>query len=128
MYYIGFKNKGNLPIQSEYREIRTRNNSVFGHFSHSAGFRICCTRFFYISNTFINNTRLKLAKIKQGLSVAELLLFENYLLSSSTLSSKNNRAYSKKCAKKQVRLFVYFDEIIWLIIMKVKRKNHINTT
>ena len=26
----------NLPMQSEYREIRTRNNSVFGHFSHSA--------------------------------------------------------------------------------------------
>ena len=27
---------------------------------------------------------------------AELLLFENYLHSSSTLSSKNNRTYSKK--------------------------------
>ena len=25
----------NLCIQSEYRKIRTRNNSVFGHFSHS---------------------------------------------------------------------------------------------
>ena len=25
----------NLHIQSEYREIRTRKNSVFGHFSHS---------------------------------------------------------------------------------------------
>ena len=62
---------------------------------------------------------------------AEPLLFENYLLSSSTLSSKNNRAYSKKCAKKQVCLFVYFNEIIWLIIMKVKKKSrshkyHIN--
>ena len=30
--------------------------------------------------------------------MAELLLFENYSLSSSTLSSKNNW-YSKKCAK-----------------------------
>ena len=28
---------GNLRIQSEYRKIRTRNNSVFGHFSRSAG-------------------------------------------------------------------------------------------
>ena len=28
----------NLRIQSEYRKIRTRNNSVFGHFSHSGGF------------------------------------------------------------------------------------------
>ena len=26
----------NLRIQSEYRKIRTRNNSVFGHFSRSA--------------------------------------------------------------------------------------------
>ena len=51
------------------------------------------------------------------------MLFENYLLSSSTLSSRNNRAYSKKCAKKQVCLFVYFNEIIRLIIMKVKKKN-----
>ena len=54
---------------------------------------------------------------------AELLLFENYLLSSTTLSSKSNRTYSKKCAKKQVCLFVYFNEIIWLIIMKVKKKS-----
>ena len=54
---------------------------------------------------------------------AELLLFENYLLSSSTLSSKNNRAYSKECAKKQVCLLVCFNEIVWLIIMKVKNKN-----
>ena len=53
---------------------------------------------------------------------AELFLFKNYLLSSSTLSSKNKRAYSKKCAKKQVCLFFYFNEIIWLIIMKVKKK------
>ena len=29
IYYV------NLHIQSEYREIRTRNNSVFGHFSRS---------------------------------------------------------------------------------------------
>ena len=51
------------------------------------------------------------------------MLFENYSISSSTLSSKNNRADSKKCAKKQVCLFVYFNENIWLIIMKVKKKN-----
>ena len=36
---------------------------------------------------------------------AELLLPENYSLSSSsTLSSKNNKRYSKKCTKKKVRL------------------------
>ena len=28
----------NLRIQSEYRKIRTRNNSVFGHFSRSEWF------------------------------------------------------------------------------------------
>ena len=56
------------------------------------------TRFF-ISKTFISNTSLKLAKnqakYKQH-AEAKLLLFENYLLSSSVLSSKNNRRYSKK--------------------------------
>ena len=36
---------------------------------------------------------------------AELLLLENYSLTSSSLSSKNNRRYSKKMHKKQVRLF-----------------------
>ena len=63
---------------------------------------------FFISNTFISNARLKLtknqAKAKQH-PEAELLLFENYLLSSSSLSFKNNKRYSKKCTKKQVRLF-----------------------
>ena len=60
---------------------------------------------FFISNNFVSNARLKLAKnqakIKQH-SEAELLPFENYSLSTPTLSFKNNRRYSKK---KQVRLF-----------------------
>ena len=51
------------------------------------------TRFVLISNPFISNTRLNFAKsqtkAKQH-SEAELLLFENYSLSLSTLSSKNN--------------------------------------
>ena len=38
------------------------------------------------------------AKAKQH-PEAELLLFENYSLSSSTLSSKNKRIYSKKRTK-----------------------------
>ena len=62
---------------------------------------------FFISNTFISNTRLKLtknqAKSKQH-PEAKLLLFENYSLSSSMLSSKNNWRFSKMY-KKQVRLF-----------------------
>ena len=44
------------------------------------------------------------AKAKQH-PEAELLLFENYSHSSSTLSSKNNRTYSKKLAKEQVGLY-----------------------
>ena len=46
-------------------------------------------------------------KIKQMLKhpKAELLLFENYSHSSSTLSSKNNKTYSKKEAKEHVCLY-----------------------
>ena len=54
---------------------------------------------FFISNTFISNVRLKLVKNQANTkkhSEAEFLLFENYLHSSSTLASKNNRRWSKK--------------------------------
>ena len=57
------------------------------------------TRFFYISNTFISNARLKLVKNQLNAKQhpeAELLLFENYSHPSFTLSSKDNRAYSEK--------------------------------
>ena len=53
---------------------------------------------FFISNSFISNTRLRLAKNKQH-PETKLLLFENYLLSSSTLPFKNNRRYSKNVRK-----------------------------
>ena len=90
--------------------------SVFSRFSN-----MLHTLFLYISSTFESNTRLKLtknqARAKQH-PEAELLLFENYLLSSSMLSSKNNRT----CSKKQVFLIVYFNEMIWLITIKVKKK------
>ena len=56
------------------------------------------TRAFFISNTFISNVRLNLAKY-QGKAkqhpMAELLLFENYSLSSSRLSSKIIRILKK---------------------------------
>ena len=35
------------------------------------------------------------------------MLLENYVVSSSTLSSKDNRRYSKKCAKNK---YVYLNE------------------
>ena len=48
----------------------------------------------FISNTFISNARLKLAKnqakAKQHAG-AKLLLYENYWLSSTTLSCKTNQ-------------------------------------
>ena len=50
---------------------------------------------------------------------AELLLTENYLFFSSTLTSKNNIRYSKKCTKNKQ---VCFNEVIWLITMKVRLK------
>ena len=54
---------------------------------------------FLWATLFISNTRLKLAKnqanAKQHLE-ADFLLFENYLFTSFTLSSKNNRTCSEK--------------------------------
>ena len=51
----------------------------------------------FISNIFINNARLKSAKNQAKAwqhPEAELLLFENYSHTSSSLSFKNNRRYS----------------------------------
>ena len=42
-----------------------------------------------------------------------------YFISSSLLSSKTNMRYPKKCAK---NICVCFNEIVWLIIMKIKLK------
>ena len=77
---------------------------------------------FFISNTFISNTRLKLAKNQAKAKQhpeAELLLFENYSISSSTLSSKNNRRYSKNCTDSK---YVCLNEVIWLVTMKMRLK------
>ena len=59
---------------------------------------------FFINNTFRSN---------------EFLLFENYSLSSSKLSSKNNKRYSKKYTKNKC---VCFNEVIWLMAMKMRLK------
>ena len=67
---------------------------------------------FFISNTFISNTRLKLAKNQAKAKQhpeAEFLLFENYSFSSSTLSSKSNGRFSKKCTRNKC---VCFNEVI----------------
>ena len=65
----------------------------------------------FLSNTFINKARLKLAKNQAKAKQqpeAKLLLLENYSLSSSMLSFKNNRS-SKKCATNK---YVCLNEVI----------------
>ena len=77
---------------------------------------------FFISNTFISNARLKLAKNQAKAKQhpeAELSLFKNDSLFSTRLSSKNNRRYSKKCTKSKC---VCFNEVIWLLTMKIGLK------
>ena len=57
---------------------------------------------FFISDTFINNAKLKLAKNQANAKQkpeAEFSLFGKYLHSSSTLSSRSHMTYSKKYAK-----------------------------
>ena len=82
----------------------------------------------FISITFISKIKLKLAKNQAKAKQhpeAELLLFENYTLSLSMLSSKSNMRYSKIIAKNKC---VCFNGILWLIIMKrrmkMKNKSH----
>ena len=78
---------------------------------------------FFISNTFINNAKLKLAKqqakAKQHLE-AEPLLFENYSLLSSKLSSKNSRRYSKKYTKTTSSVLM---RLLMTMEMRLKMKN-----
>ena len=65
------------------------------------------TRFFYKQHFYKQRHAefgKKSANAKQH-PEAELLLFENNSHSLSTLSSKNNRTYSKKWAKEQVFLY-----------------------
>ena len=57
------------------------------------------------------------AKAKQH-PQTESFSFENYLLSSSTLSSENNR-YSKKCTKNNCDCFI---DVIWLVAVKMRLK------
>ena len=80
------------------------------------------TRFF-ISNTFISNARLKLAKNQAKAKQhpeAELLLFENYSLLSSKLSSKNSRRYSKKYTKTSASVLM---RLLMTMKMRLKMKN-----
>ena len=84
------------------------------------------TLFLIIGNTFISKARLKLAKNQANAKKhpeAELLLFEKNSHASSTLSSKNNRKYSKKQAKEQVCLYSWDYTVLIIMKMKKKKKN-----
>ena len=82
------------------------------------------TRYFFISNTFISNTRLKLAKKQVNAKQhpeAEFLLFAKYSHSSSTYCPKIKGHIQKN---KQKNKCVCFHEIIIMIMkMELKKKN-----
>ena len=93
-------------------------DTIFSHTILCSLFAFCedssALHAFFISNTFISNARLKFAKNQAKAKPhpeAELLLFDNYSLSPSTLSSKNNRRYSEKYAK---------NKCVWLMTMKMR--------
>ena len=78
----------------------------------------------FISSVFVSKYQAEIGKkIEQKLNntvrLLELLLLENYAVSSSTLSSKDNRRYSKKCAKNK---YVYLNENIRLMAKKMRLK------
>ena len=81
---------------------------------------------FFISNTFIRNGRLKLVK-NQGKAKehpqAEFFLLENYLLTPSSLPSRNNKRHSKKITKNK---YICLNAVIWLMkkMMKMKKRSH----
>ena len=82
---------------------------------------ICSTCSFYKQH-FTSSTWLKLAKNQvkpKQHHKSELLLFENFSLSSSTLPSKNNWRYSKKFTKNKC---VCFNEVISLMTTKMRLK------
>ena len=86
-----------------------------------------CIIQYFISNIFISNASLNMAK-NQAKSMqhpdAELLIFQNYSLFSPMLSSKNSR-YSKKGTKNN---YVYLNKVIWLTTMRRKLKIKIDRT
>ena len=111
-------------LSNEYLKITKKlklNGAIFNTSSVRVNYQSTYTSFF-ISSTFITNARMKLAKNQANAkhhSEAELLLFENYSHSSSTLSSKNNRTCSKNKKKNKC---VCIHKITRLILMKMKMK------
>ena len=81
-------------------------NCVYGTTSFGENYTL-----FFISNSFVSYVSPKLAKIQPNAKQhpeADSLLFENYLLATSTLSSKNNRTYSLKSKQKNKCVCIVF--------------------
>ena len=78
-------------------------NGFFWEAIHRTFYSI--TRFFFISNNFLTNTKPKLAKNQA--KPKQHVIIQNYM------------RYSKKCVKSKR---VCFNEIMWLIIMKMRLK------
>ena len=106
LFSYGTTSKNNQYPSLLCADILTLNEMRAGNLLFPS--RIFLRTLFFISDTFISNTRLKLgnyqAKAKQQLE-PELLLFVNYLISSFMLPFKANMRYSKKCAKNKCVCF-----------------------
>ena len=92
--------------------LRTKTKLLFlfvsGNCLYASIFRNCYLHAFLICNTFISHIRLKLAtktNYKEH-HEAKILTLLNHLHFPSTLSTKNNRTYNRKYAKKKVCLFL----------------------
>ena len=71
-----------------------------------------CLHVFFISSTYKQRQAeigKKLGKAKQH-PEAEYSPFDNYSLSSSTLSFKNNRRYSKKCTERSAPVLMTLND------------------
>ena len=90
--------------------------------SSISGSKLWKTHFFFLTKTFINNTRLKVGKNQvkaRQHPEAEFSLCENYSLSLSMLSSKDVRRYSEKCTKNNC---ICFNDVIEVMTMKTRLK------
>ena len=88
------------PNVGKYKPEKLRKRTLFTQCKFNS-FSVLINRYtlFFISNTSVSNARLKLAKNQANAKQypeTELLLFENYSHSQSTLLSKDNGTYSKK--------------------------------
>ena len=69
--------RSNLRIQSEYRKIRTRNNSVFGHFSRSRRLHLYMIKIRHGSQIHRLQNYLKIVYVDKKLALTTLYHVKN---------------------------------------------------